>query len=459
MKATKKHKKVTSAKKTKKKGIFRGGAKNGALYAIAILAIVATVGGIMVGGAVPKISKLANPMTQADPYLCCDSGEGADCHPIMESSFVFNGDTYALLKSKIFQNDGHIVPAELDQRHGYPKSYTPEGGKIFVNTSDHTAHHPGLRYCEQGKDLIGIDDRSGKYQYFPPYASCFGILDEEIIYVCTDTPSECEHPANLGNVPFDVYYRVKDGPVVEEISTKCTKPKQDTPNEPQTVILLPTPSGTANLQLETFRVEQKRGAYHWLAPWCKPADYFYPTQKTDIHFDVNPVGEFTYTDPQYAKGGWDFTAYPDGKVVHNGQTYPYIYWDAAIPNSMIQKPKTGYSVAYADLRQFLNDLMPKLGLNEKETNDFVGYWTKQLPKANYYFIGMIPQEHINALAPLTVNPAPDSILRVTLYFKDMDKDMNIAPPQIESFTRKGFSVIEWGGLFDTQKHPGFSCLM
>ena len=136
--------------------------------------------------------------------------------------------------------------------------------------------------------------------------------------------------------------------------------------------------------------------------------------------------------------------------------YSYIYWDAAIPNNLITVPKEGYSVAYSGLSEFLTTLLPRLGLNRQEAKDFIDYWTAQLPKSNYYFIGIIPQMQINTLAPLIINPKPDSILRVTLFFKPLEEDKFVTAPKIESFNRHGFSVIEWGGLFDTQKHPGFS---
>jgi hypothetical protein len=448
--APKKKKPVTT--KTKKNKFFRGGAKNGALYAIAILAIVATFGGVMAGGAIPTILQLRTPPPPANPFSCCDSGDGPNCHPILEKQIVFNGDNYALLKSKIYQGEsGHIAPAELD---GYPESYTPDGRKIFVNISDTKANYTGVyQGCERGKDLIGIKDPSN------PSRRCFGVPNEQLIYVCTDTEAECSENINEDTVPFDVYFRLKDGQVPAEIASFCPKPPASMPEEPQRVVLLPTPSGTANLQLETFTVEQQKETYTWLGAWCKPADYFYPKQKTDIHFDVKPKGKFTYTSPEYTPGGWRFTAFPDGNIIYRDKNYPYIYWDAAIPNNLIQEPRDGYSVAYSDLPGFLNVLLPKMGLNQKETGDFVNYWVKQLPESKYYFIGILPKDHINNLAPISVNPQPDSVLRVSLFFKAMDEKISVPEPKIDSFTRTGFTVVEWGGIFDTQKHPGFSCLL
>jgi hypothetical protein len=422
----------------------KGGAKNGALFLVAILAIVTIFGGMLAGGVVPDILKLRTPPPPANPYTCCDSGDGANCHPITENEVVFNGDTYGLLKSHIYQNEpSHIVPTD---------TFTPDGHRIFINASDHKASYPGIPGCEPGKDLIQMPQ--------PTYPEpCFGVPNDELIYACVDTPDNCNKQVINDSMPFDVYFRIKDGPVPSEISTLCPKPQSDTTETPQKIVGLPTPSGTANLQLETFRVEQEKKSYHWLNAWCKPADYFYPTEKTNIHFDVKPQGPFTYTDPQYITGGWDLTAFPNGNLLYQKKTYPYIYWDAAIPNNLIIKPQTGYSVAYNDLGNSLSTLLPKLGLNQKETAEFTAYWIKQLPSSKYYFVGIIPQSQINSLAPLSINPAPESLLRVTLYFEPLNEKINASAPQIEPFTRKGFTVVEWGAIFDTQKHPGFSCLM
>lgn len=429
----------------------RGGAKSGALYAIAILAIVAIFSGVLAGGVIPEILKSRTPSPSSDPYSCCDTGDGENCHPITEKQIVYNGEAYGLLKSKIYQGEPyHMQPTD---------SYAPDGHRIFINSSDRTARHPDIPGCEPGKDLIEIHPPSQSPGEKKNWGGCFGIPNDELIYVCMDTLEKCDKQINWGSVPFDVYFRLKDGKVPTEIASLCPKPQNDTTETPQRLVRLPTPSGTPNLQLETFRIEQEKKSYNWLGAWCKPADYFYPTEKTNIHFDVKPQGQFTYTWPQYPAGGWDITAFPNGNILYQGENYPYIYWDAAIPNNLITKPQTGYSVAYENLSDFLIRLLPKLGLNQKETTEFIAYWTKQLPTSKYYFIGIIPEEQINTLAPLTIKPTPETVLRVTLYFQPLDEKINITLPQIQPFVRKGFTVVEWGAIFDTQKHPGFSCLM
>ena len=48
-------------------------------------------------------------------------------------------------------------------------------------------------------------------------------------------------------------------------------------------------------------------------------------------------------------------------------------------------------------------------------------------------------------AKLEITPNPDSVLRVFMAYKALDKKIEIEEPVIEPFERKGFTVIEWGG--------------
>ncbi|MBQ4560294.1 MAG: hypothetical protein IJA54_08250 [Tyzzerella sp.] len=49
------------------------------------------------------------------------------------------------------------------------------------------------------------------------------------------------------------------------------------------------------------------------------------------------------------------------------------------------------------------------------------------------------------VAKLEIKPEPDSILRVFMAYKKIEKPIKIGEPEIVPFVRKGFTVIEWGG--------------
>ena len=455
-----KKKVVPARKKTLRK--MKGGANNGALYVMAILGILLLFGVLLVGGATPEIKKLKNPAAPGNPYLCCDSGDGDACHPITENQITYNGDAYGLLKSNILQPEladfpGHVVPAE---------EKTPDGKMIFLNNTfeiNQIGKHrnktfsPESRCGEPGMDLVWMS----KQFKAATGTECFGVPDDQIIYVCKASAEECAKMVNKDKLPFDAYFRLKDGPVPSAISTYCPKPlNSENKTGQQQVIEFPTPSGTPNLQLETFLIKEEQITGEWLSAWCKPAINLYPAEKTNVHVEVMPKGEFTLTIPQYPNGGWNVTAYPDGRVVSGGTTYPYLYWEASIPDSLLTQPKTGYVVAFHELAGFFADTLPRMGLNKKEVVEFSEYWLKALPQSPYYYIGVLEESKINELAPLSITPKPDSLLRVSLHFKALDKPVSVIPPTLSGFERNGFTVTEWGGFFKADKnHPGFTCMM
>ncbi len=430
-------------KKSSMKLWNRGSINAGMIYAVAAMFLFAALGMIVIGGIQVIIPKSPIPSS----YACCDSGDGADCHPLADKQITFNGEVYGLLKSNIYQWEGkHVDPAGPDQ---YANPSTGEG-RIFLNTTDHNHEIAAIAagvspdLCKPGQDFLWMTDNS-----------CFGIPNDQLIYVCRASKSECAKAENKDTMPFDVYFRMRDftGTIPPQMSMSCARPGA----EDQKIVDVKNAKGEKNLQLETFNVETGN---KWFSIWCKPAVYLYPKERTQVHVVVEPKGEMNYTIPLYPKGGWDVTAYPDGRIVNQGKTYPYLYWEAAISDSLIIEPKTGYVVTSKELASLFATVLPRMGLNEKESSEFSEYWVKALPASPYYFVGIVPEGQINYLAPLTIKPSPDSLLRVSFYFKTLDKKMEVEAPEFSGFERTGFTVTEWGGFFKADKnHPNFTCLM
>ncbi|MEG2851747.1 MAG: hypothetical protein RR879_02705, partial [Hydrogenoanaerobacterium sp.] len=76
--------------------------------------------------------------------------------------------------------------------------------------------------------------------------------------------------------------------------------------------------------------------------------------------------------------------------------------------------------------------------------DFISYWVPRLKDAPYNLITFAGEQY-EQLAPLTVTPAPDSILRVHMVYKPINVPANLIEQKLKPFTRKGFTVVEWGG--------------
>ena len=104
----------------------------------------------------------------------------------------------------------------------------------------------------------------------------------------------------------------------------------------------------------------------------------------------------------------------------------------------------GFIVKSEDAENFLEEKLKILGLNDKESTDFITYWLPLLLKNKLSLCSFQTQEFFNNFE-LDINPKPNSILRVFLSIKKIDYPINIEEQKLESFERKSFSVVEWGG--------------
>jgi len=107
----------------------------------------------------------------------------------------------------------------------------------------------------------------------------------------------------------------------------------------------------------------------------------------------------------------------------------------------------GWIIEKDEFAEKMDRILLRIGLNDKESADFIEYWSKELKwDKDKYTVYLIPQEEINKAIKLEFSKEPDSILRVFFYFKPMEKGIPIEEPDIEGFNRTGFTVVEWGGF-------------
>ncbi|MCL5970541.1 MAG: hypothetical protein M1450_03510 [Patescibacteria group bacterium] len=412
---------------------------------LAILGVVFLLAIFLAGGFLDyKKSDSPPPGSSPSTYTCCDTGDGDACKLVEDKKFTFRGAEYDLIKSSIalLEKSGHIAKA--------PET-GPDDKPIFLNTTDSNPlfsnGYPGYEsICKAGDDY-----------YFNNQGGCIGIPNDQIIFLC-QSGENCN--TQEGTATFDAYYR-KDSYAIPDFIKNCAKPVSGNPVPGRQIIVAPTTAEPERtLQLRTFGVRNESFVAPWLSPYCKPAIYLYPKEKTDVNVKIAPLGPLTLTIPEYPKNsGWHVTAYPNGKIDSGNSSYNYLYYEAEIPNNLIEKPKEGFVVKHNELSVLFKDLLPKLGLNDKESKEFSDYWLKALPKSNYYFIGAVPKTELDKIAPLDIKPVPDNVIRVTLYFEALDKKINVPSPSLPNIKRDGFTVVEWGGLFKTDESHPFTCLM
>src|SRR5206468_9893006 len=78
-----------------------------------------------------------------------------------------------------------------------------------------------------------------------------------------------------------------------------------------------------------------------------------------------------------------------------------------------------FVVPQAEVAGFFEQMLPRLGLDERESRDFREAWLRRFHEAPYYFITFLPRETIDRVAPLVVTPQPDAVIRVLMAFRPL----------------------------------------
>ena len=175
----------------------------------------------------------------------------------------------------------------------------------------------------------------------------------------------------------------------------------------------------------------------------KPVIYLYPQKTTDVNVKLNYNGSLDYTYPSY-NNGWSVTADPSGKLINHADNreYSYLFWEGS--SSTNYDFSTGFVVKGSDTVEFLQEKLAYMGLEPHEYNEFIVYWFPLIQDNNYNLISFQGAVYTDS-AELVITPEPDSLLRVFMAYKPLNKHVEIAEQVLEPFERKGFCVVEWGG--------------
>jgi len=176
----------------------------------------------------------------------------------------------------------------------------------------------------------------------------------------------------------------------------------------------------------------------------KPAVYLYPEKDMNVSVKVIVNGQLTLTEPLYGNG-WNVNVNRDGII--DGK-YDYLFYEADLKK--IELPDEGWVVAFDELDKWFDENLSAMGLNEKEIRQFKEYWLGDLERAKYYEIKILGNEFLENNMRLDISPAPQTILRLNLHFQPMSVKTELKAPEIKKFERKGFTVIEWGGINSQQ---------
>lgn len=177
----------------------------------------------------------------------------------------------------------------------------------------------------------------------------------------------------------------------------------------------------------------------------KPIIYLYPTQEEVITVSLGNQEKITSSYPKYIDG-WKVLAKPNGDLKYlktNQNLYSLYYENIRTINYKVEKE--GFCVEGKDTTAFLEEKLAKLGLTEREAEEFIIYWLPKLENNKYNYIRFATKEEISTDMPLNITPSPDTTIRVLMTYKKLNKLINVEEQIITTPERKGFVAVEWGG--------------
>ena len=176
----------------------------------------------------------------------------------------------------------------------------------------------------------------------------------------------------------------------------------------------------------------------------KPIIYLYPEEEIKLSVKLGKEYSITCSYPEY-KNGWNVIAKPDGTLVdiETGRKLYALYWEG-IQNEECNLVE-GFVVKGDETIKFLEEKLSILGLNERETEEFIVYWLPRLQENKYNYIRFATLEEINNNMPLELSVEPDTLIRVLMQYKPLDEYIEVKEQKLTTTERNGFTVVEWGG--------------
>ena len=176
----------------------------------------------------------------------------------------------------------------------------------------------------------------------------------------------------------------------------------------------------------------------------KPIIYIYPDEKKRVTVRVENPENLIHTYPEY-NDGWEVEADVDGTLTDvNGKKYYSLYWEGI--NRVGVDQKVGFCIKGEDTAAFLEEKLEALGLNYKERQEFIVYWLPQMENNKYNYVYFMQTNEVDSIMSLDINPKPDSLIRVMMYYKPLlFKETNLKEQVFKPVEREGYTVVEWGG--------------
>ncbi len=313
-------------------------------------------------------------------------------------------------------------------------------------------------------DIFDVSDRSGilqatwndgkrnetEYEQYPSgcgsggYAyDVTGVVDigRELVKTGVTNMGDAVYEYTASHAELKKYYEETFLPSLKYLSTDGVQPDSSWENflQQHAVVFWVDPFGRL---LKFFNANTFP-----LAECGKPVVYLYPTKTLPVSVRVFPSEGVSVSEPAY-NDGWSVIARPDGTLLNKAdrKEYSSLFWEGGsdIP---YQTPHQGFVVKVERLDMFFSEKLKQLGLIGKEISDFKEFWIPKMlevPKP-YYFVTFLSRETIDQLAPIQIEPRPDTVIRVMMDYQGLDSWKDVPSFVIRTPERKGFTAVEWGG--------------
>jgi hypothetical protein len=180
----------------------------------------------------------------------------------------------------------------------------------------------------------------------------------------------------------------------------------------------------------------------------KPVIYLYPTKKERVRVDLSVDGTFTARYPAMNRAsGWEVLAEPEGMLVDakTERRYPYLFWEAVKSAPFEIDPARSYLVSREQAADFLDRVAAAHALNDRERTDFASYWLATLEQNGLSMVQLLDADTYGAYAGMSIEPRPDTVIRLFMLITRATGEEHAGNPSLPQLTRRGFTVVEWGG--------------
>lgn len=183
----------------------------------------------------------------------------------------------------------------------------------------------------------------------------------------------------------------------------------------------------------------------------KPVIYLYSDENQEVSIRADFAENIDFSYPKY-QDGWNIEVDVKGNLISDNKTYPYIFWDGKKDGLGFEWESNsfqGFQIKTDTSVQFFENSLYSLGLNERESADFITYWGPRIIQFPYALVQFyVDEDYDRKIGDLSVQPNPDIERRVFMLWQGQEfylEDLNVKKPDFKSINREGLVLIEWGG--------------